>query len=52
MKRVDDPGIGQGRNEHHDPKLNRDALMGVLLVFAPWVLCALAVWAMRSCIGG
>jgi len=32
----DTPDVDQGRNRHHSPKLNRDALVGVLLWLLGW----------------
>jgi hypothetical protein len=32
----DTPAVGQGRNDHHSPKLNRAALAGVLLYLLGW----------------
>jgi len=32
----DTPAVGQGRNSHHNPKLNRAALTGVLLYMLGW----------------
>lgn len=48
MKTHIDPGIGQGRNEHHNPKANRDALKALAIVVLPWVAIALLVWLVRS----
>jgi hypothetical protein len=48
MKTHIDPGIGQGRNEHHDPKANRDALKAVAMVLVVAIVGTLAVWLVRS----
>lgn len=39
----DTPHVGQGRNRHHSPRLNRDTAIGLGLVLLPWVV-ALCVW--------
>lgn len=47
-----DPGVNQGRNEHHDPKVNRDAIKTVVLLLAPIFIVVLIVWGVRTWIGG